>query len=97
VTEALQAGHARRAGSDGPISRGVRSAGRRRPRSMGLTRVRLGHLLPAVGLNLLRLGEGSLETARAQTQITPVARLTADASAASSAATSPAVSLLVGA
>ena len=45
-------------------------------------RVRLGHILTAVGLNVLRLGEWFLETARAKTRITPFARLMADAAAA---------------
>jgi hypothetical protein len=45
-------------------------------------RVRLGHLLTAVGLNALRLGEWFLETARAKTRISPFARLMADGTAA---------------
>jgi hypothetical protein len=48
----------------------------------GLARVHLGHLLTAVGLNVLRLGEWFLETARAKTRLTPFARLMADAPAA---------------
>jgi hypothetical protein len=58
---------------------------------MGLTRVRLGHMRTAVGLNVRRLGEWFLETARATTRLTPFARLMADASVASPDATSPAV------
>ena len=72
----------RRAGVEGTISRGVRSAGLRRTRDIGLTRVRLGHMLTAVGLNVLRLGEWFLETTRAKTRVTPFARLMADAPAA---------------
>jgi hypothetical protein len=49
---------------------------------MGLPRVRLGHILTAVGLNVLRLGEWFLETPRAKTRITPFARLMANAPAA---------------
>jgi hypothetical protein len=54
----------------------------RRPRSIGLARVHLGHILTAAGLNRLRLGEGCLETARANTRLTPFTRLMADAPAA---------------
>jgi transposase len=82
VTDAFQAEYTRRAGIEGTISRGVRTAGLRRTRYVGLTRVRLGHMLMAVGLNVRRLGEWLLETARAKTRITPFARLMADASAA---------------
>jgi hypothetical protein len=82
VTDALEAAYARRAGIEGTISRGVRTARLRRPRDLGLTRVRLGHMLTAVGLNVLRLGEWVLETPPAKPRITPFARLMADASAA---------------
>jgi hypothetical protein len=37
----------------------------------------LGHLRTAVGLNVLRLGEWLLGTARAKTRLTPFARLMA--------------------
>jgi transposase len=49
----------------------------RRTRYRGLARVHLGHILTGVGLNVLRLGEWLLETARANTRLTPFARLTA--------------------
>jgi transposase len=82
ATEGFQAEYARRAGIEGTISRGVRAARLRRTRYIGLTRVRLGHILTAVGLNVLRLGEWFLETSRAKTRITPFARLMADSAAA---------------
>jgi transposase len=82
ATEAFQAEYARRAGIEGTISRGIRSTRLRRTRYIGLRRVCLGHFLAAVGLNVLRLGEWFLETARAKTRITPFARLMADAPAA---------------
>jgi transposase len=66
---------------EGTISRGIRSTRLRRTRYLGLPRVRLGHLLTAAGLNVLRLGEWFLETARATTRITPFARLMADGAA----------------
>ena len=45
-------------------------------------RVHLGHILAAVGLNVVRLGEWFLESSRAKTRITPFARLMADGAAA---------------
>jgi transposase len=82
TTDAFQAAYARRAGIEGTLSRGMRSTRLRRTRSMGLARVHLGHLLTAVGLNVLRLSEWLLETAQAKTRITPFARLMAAATAA---------------
>jgi hypothetical protein len=82
ATEAFQAAYARRAGIEGTISRETRSLRLRRTRYIGLRRVHLGHILAAVGLNVLRLGEWLLEMARAKTRITPFARLMADAAAA---------------
>ena len=82
VTEAFQAAYARRAGIEGTISRETRRMRLRRTRYIGLRRVHLGHILAAVGLNVLRLGEWFLETARTKTRITPFARLMAHAPAA---------------
>jgi transposase len=82
ATAAFQAEYARRAGIEGALSRGIRSLRLRRTRYIGLARVRLGHLLTAVGLNVLRLGEWFLEIRQAQTRITPFALLMADASVA---------------
>jgi transposase len=82
ATEAFQAEYARRAGIEGTISRETRSLRLRRTRYIGLRRVHLGHILAAVGLNVLRLGEWLLEVARAKTRITPFARLMAEAAAA---------------
>jgi transposase len=82
ATDAFRAEYARRAGIEGTISREVRAARLRRTRDIGLARVHLGHTLTAAGLNLLRLGEWFLETARAKTRVTPFARLMAAATAA---------------
>ena len=82
ATEAFQTEYARRAGIEGTISRETRSMRLRRTRYIGLRRVHLGHILAAVGLNVLRLGEWFLETARAKTRLTPFARLMAPAPAA---------------
>jgi transposase len=82
ATEAFQAGYTRRAGIEGTISRETRSMRLRRTRYIGLKRVHLGHILAAVGLNVLRLGEWFLNTAPAKTRLTPFARLMAEAPAA---------------
>jgi transposase len=82
ATEACHTEYARRAGIEGTISRETRSMRLRRTRDIGLGRVHLGHLLAAVGLNVLRLGEWFLETTHAKTRMTPFARLIADAPAA---------------
>jgi transposase len=95
ATEAFQAEYARRAGIEGTISRETRSMRLRRTRSIGLRRVHLGHILAAVGLNVRRLGEWFLAIARANTRITPFARLMVHAPAASPVETSPAGSYLV--
>jgi transposase len=82
ATKAFQTEYARRAGIEGTISRETRSMRLRRTRYIGLKRVHLGHILAAVGLNVLRLGEWFLETTRAKTRLTPFARLMAHTPAA---------------
>jgi transposase len=82
ATEAFQTEYARRAGIEGTISRETRSLRLRRTRDIGLRRVHLGHILAAVGLNVVRLGEWFLETSRAKTRITPFAQLMAAGAAA---------------
>jgi hypothetical protein len=78
TTEAFQAEYDRRAEIEGTISwRGTRSTRLRRTHHIGLARVHLGHILTAVGRNVLRLGEWWLETTRAQTRLSPFARLNA--------------------
>jgi hypothetical protein len=82
ATDAFRAAYARRTGLAGTISHGTRSTRLRRTRDTGLTRVHLGHILTAVGLNVRRLGEWWRGTARVNTRITPFARRMADAAAA---------------
>jgi hypothetical protein len=82
ATDTFETEYARRAGMRGTVSRGPRSTRLRRTRYIGLARVHLGHILTAVGLNALRLGEWWLETVRAQTCITPFPRLMTDTAAA---------------
>ena len=56
-TPEYAAAYARRAGVEGTLSRGVRRCRLRRTRYVGQDRTHLGHVLTAVALNFLRLGE----------------------------------------
>jgi len=60
----------------------MRSVRLRRTRYIGLARVHLGHILIAVGLNALRLGERFLKTAQTKARITPFVRLVLETAAA---------------
>jgi transposase len=71
--------YARRAGIEGTISRGVRTCRLRRTRYIGQARTHLGHVLTAVGLNVLRLGEWFAGIRRAKTRCSPFSRLMAAA------------------
>jgi transposase len=70
--------YARRAGIEGTLSRGIRTCEMRCTRYSGLVRVRLGHLLTAVALNFLRLGEWFADVPRAKTRTSPFTLLMAD-------------------
>jgi len=59
---------ANRAGVEGPLSRGIRTCRLRRTRYIGLRKTRLAHLLTAVALNFLRLGEWFAGVPSAQTR-----------------------------
>ena len=74
--------YARRAGIEGTLSRGIRTCAMRRTRYNGLARVHLGHVLTAVSLNFLRLGEWFADVPRAKTRTSPFSLLLADAGAA---------------
>ncbi len=78
-TSEFRSEYARRAGIEGTISRGIRTLGLRRTRYVGQDRVHLGHILMAVGLNFLRLGEWFLGIEPAKTRITPFVKLMARA------------------
>jgi transposase len=78
-TKAFQAEYNRRAGIEATLSRGVRTSRLRRTPYIGLKRTHLGHVLTAVGLNWLRLGEWLLEIPRAKTRRSPFTRLMAGA------------------
>jgi transposase len=81
-TEEFAALYAKRAGVEGTLSRGVRTCRLRRTRYIGLPRAHLGHVLTAVGLNFLRLGEWLTDAPRAKTRISHFAALMAGAPAA---------------
>jgi hypothetical protein len=56
-TAAINAQYAQRAAVEGTHSQGVRRGGLRRARSIGLAKTHLQHLITAVALNVVRLGE----------------------------------------
>jgi transposase len=74
-TAAFTAEYARRAGVEGTPSPAIRRCGLRRSRYLGLATTHLPHLLTAVALNVIRLGEGWLGTPRAKTRCSPFAAL----------------------
>ena len=76
-TRAYAAEYARRAGIEGTRSRGIRRCGLRQARYIGLAKTKLQHILTAVALNFLRIGEWLSGTPRAQTRYGPFARLMA--------------------
>jgi transposase len=67
--------YAQRAGVEGTISRGIRTCGLRRTRYAGAARTPLGHVLTAVALDFLRLGEWFAEIARPKSRRSPFVRL----------------------
>jgi transposase len=67
--------YAQRAGIEGTHSQGIRCCGLRRTRYMGLAKTHLQHLITAVALNVLRLGEWWLGTPQATTRYSPCTAL----------------------
>jgi transposase len=67
--------YAKRAGVEGTISQGIAIADLRRARYIGLAKTHLQHMLTALGMNILRLGAWWSEIPKAQTRISPFARL----------------------
>jgi transposase len=74
-TEEFQKTYAQRAGVEGTISQGVRMAGLRRARYVGLAKTRLQHLATAAALNGVRVGAWFLENVRAKTRRSAFAAL----------------------
>ena len=74
-TEAFQAEYEARAGIEGTLSQGVRVAGLRQSRYVGLAKTRLQHILTAAALNLRRVGEWYADTPRARTRTAPFVAL----------------------
>lgn len=62
---------------EGTLSRGIRTCRLRQLRDIGLVTARLGHLLTAVALNFLRLGEWFADIPRAKTRRSPFVTLMA--------------------
>ena len=77
TTDDIDATYALRAGIEGTLARGIRRCRLRRTRYRSRPKVHLGHILAAVGLNFLRLGEWYAGTPRRKTQRSPFARLLA--------------------
>jgi transposase len=80
-TDDFLAEYAKRAGIEGTISRSVRTCGVRRSRYVGLARTHLQHLLTAVALNFLRVGEWLSGVPKPKTRRSAFARLMAQAAA----------------
>jgi transposase len=76
-TAAFAAAYAKRAGIEGTLSRGIRTCRLRQIRYIGLVKARLGHVLTAVALNFLRLGEWFADIPRAKTRRSPFVTLMA--------------------
>jgi transposase len=74
-TEEFQKTYAQRAGIEGALSQGVRTAGLRRARYVGLAKTHLQHLATATALNIVRIGAWLLENGRAKTRRSPLAAL----------------------
>jgi len=74
-TKEFATAYARRAGIEGTLSRGVRRCRLRRTRYIGQEHVHLGHVLTAVGLDFLRLGEWFSDAPRAKMRRSPFAML----------------------
>lgn len=77
ITSAYKRAYAKRAGIEGTISQGVRRAGMRRSRYLGLAKTHLGHLLIAAAINFVRVANWFAEVPRAQTRRSPFATLMA--------------------
>jgi transposase len=74
-TEEFQKTYAQRAGVEGAISQGVRVAGLRQARYVGLAKTQLQHLATAAALNVVRVGAWLLENVRAKTRRSAFAAL----------------------
>lgn len=74
--------YGQRAGVEGTLSRGIRRCRLRRTRYRGQARVHLGHVLTAVAINAVRLGEWFADVPRPRTRRSPYATLMADSLAA---------------
>jgi transposase len=64
-----------RAGVEGTVSQGVRGFGLRRSRYVGMAKTHLQHLITAVAINVVRLVAWFAGVPKAQTRLSPFARL----------------------
>jgi transposase len=75
TTEEFRQQYAARAGVEGTHSQAIRQCGLRQSRYLGLAKTHLQHLLTAVALNVVRLGEWWLGRHQAKTRCSPFAAL----------------------
>lgn len=78
-TEEIATAYGRRAGIEGTLSRRLRVCHLRRTRYIGQAKIHRGHVLTAMGLNFLRLGEWFSDAPRARMRRAPFATLMAGA------------------
>jgi transposase len=76
-TEEFKEQYKKRAGVEGTISQAIRAFGMRRSRYIGMGKTHLQHILTAVALNLVRIGEWLAGTPRAKTRKSQFERLMA--------------------
>jgi transposase len=81
-TVEFKAEYTRRVGIEGTVSRAVRTCEIRRSKYIGLTKTHLHHLLSAMSLSFLRVGEWLMGVPKAKTRRSPFARLMAPVAAA---------------
>jgi transposase len=74
-TTEFKAQYAQRAGVEGTHAQAIRRCGLRRSRYVGLAKTHLQHMIIAVALNVVRLGEWWLGTPPAKTRCSPFAAL----------------------
>jgi len=74
-SEEFKQQYKKRAGVEGTISQAVRAFGMRRSRYQGLAKTHLHHVLIAIAVNLVRLGEWLIGTPRAATRKSQFERL----------------------
>jgi transposase len=81
TTEEFRRQYAMRAGIEGTHEQAIRRSGLRRARYIGMAKTHLQHLITAVALNVVRVGEWLAGTPLARTRLSPFAALKAQSTA----------------